>query len=68
MVILGLGTAVDHAWLAALIVAVALFAVSGVLALTAKKQVRQATPPAPQEAIASVQDDVDEIKTRSGHP
>jgi uncharacterized membrane protein YqjE len=34
-------------WLAALIVAVVLFAVAGVLALVGKKDVQQATPPSP---------------------
>jgi len=68
MAILLLATALDHDWLAALIVAVALFAVAGVMALAGKKQVEQATPPAPKEAIASVQEDVHEIKTRSSHP
>ena len=68
MVILLLATAVDHDWLAALIVAVALFAVAAVIALTAKKQIEQATPLAPEEAIASVQEDVHEIKTRSSPP
>ncbi len=63
--ILGLSTAVDG-WLAALIVAVVLFAVAGVLALTGKKQVEQATPPAPEQAIDSVQTDIDEVKERAG--
>jgi membrane protein len=66
--ILLLATAVDQDWLAALIGAGALFAVASVIALTGKKQVEQATPPAPEEAIASVQEDVHEIKTRSSHP
>jgi membrane protein len=60
-----LATAVD-AWLAGLIVAAALFALAGVLALTGKKQVEQATPPAPERAIESVQTDVETIKERAG--
>jgi uncharacterized membrane protein YqjE len=63
--ILGLATAVS-AWVAALIVAVVLFAVAGILALTGKQQVQQATPPAPEAAIESVQDDIDEVKERAG--
>jgi uncharacterized membrane protein YqjE len=63
--ILALATTVDD-WLAALIVGAALLAVAGVMALTGKKQVEQATPPAPEEAIDSVQTDVEEIKRRSG--
>jgi uncharacterized membrane protein YqjE len=62
--ILALATAVT-AWLAALIVAVVLFAVAGVLALTGKQQVQQATPPAPEAAIESVQTDIDEVKERA---
>jgi uncharacterized membrane protein YqjE len=49
-------------WLAALIVTVLLFAVAGILALLGKKQVTKATPPEPQEAVASVKADVDEVK------
>jgi uncharacterized membrane protein YqjE len=49
-------------WLAALIVTVVLFAMAGILALLGKKQVTKATPPEPQEAVASVKADVDEVK------
>src|SRR5690348_11755012 len=50
------------AWLAALIVAVVLFAVAGVLALVGKKGVSQAAPPMPTEAVASTKADVQTIK------
>ena len=50
------------AWLAALIVAVVLFAVAGVLALVGKKDVEKATPPLPSEAIAGVQTDIATVK------
>src|SRR3712207_9392744 len=63
-VIMLLATAMEG-WLAALIVSVVLFAVAGILALTGKKQVEQATPPAPEQAIDSVKTDVDEIKQRA---
>ena len=63
--VLALATAVD-AWLAALIVAVVLFAMAGVAALTGKKQVEQAVPPAPEQAIQSTKRDVDEVKERAG--
>jgi uncharacterized membrane protein YqjE len=63
--IVGLATAVAG-WLAALIVAVVLFAVAGVLALTAKRRLQRATPPAPEEAIESVQMDIEEVKERAG--
>ncbi|MEV4420048.1 phage holin family protein [Patulibacter sp. NPDC049589] len=63
--VLGLATAVDG-WLAALIVAVLLFTVAGVAALVGKKEVSEATPPVPEQAIGSTQLDVQEIKDRSG--
>ena len=49
-------------WLAALIVGVILFVVAGVAALIGKKQLSQAAPPVPTQAIASVKTDVAEIK------
>lgn len=49
-------------WLAAILVAVVLFAVGGVLALIGKKDVQKATPPLPTEAIAGVQQDVQTVK------
>ncbi|MBO3742453.1 phage holin family protein [Actinoplanes flavus] len=49
-------------WLAALIVAVVLFAVAGVLALLGRKQMNRAVPPEPMAAIESVKADVDEVK------
>lgn len=49
------------AWVAALIVAVVLFAVAAVLALSGRKQVRQAVPPVPTAAVSSVRADVDTV-------
>ncbi|SDM62535.1 Putative Holin-X, holin superfamily III [Geodermatophilus siccatus] len=49
-------------WLAALIVAVVLFAVAGVLALVGKKDVEKGTPPVPTEAIASTRTDIQTVK------
>jgi hypothetical protein len=49
-------------WLAALIVTAALFLGAGILALLGKNQVTKAVPPEPQEAVASVKADVDEVK------
>ncbi|SDZ33529.1 Putative Holin-X, holin superfamily III [Micromonospora pattaloongensis] len=49
------------AWVAALIVAVALFAVAGVLALAGKKQVTQAVPPMPTAAADGVRADVQTV-------
>ena len=50
------------AWLAALIVAVVLFAVAGVLALVGKKDVEKGAPPVPTEAIASTKEDIATVK------
>jgi hypothetical protein len=50
------------AWLAALIVAVALFAIAGVLALVGKKDVEKGSPPVPTEAIAGVKADIATVK------
>ncbi|MDQ3587575.1 MAG: phage holin family protein [Actinomycetota bacterium] len=52
-------------WIAALIVTVVLFAIAGVAALVGKKQVEQATPPQPEQAIQSTKRDVDEVKGRA---
>jgi uncharacterized membrane protein YqjE len=62
--VIGLGTAVDP-WLSALIVAVVLFAAAGIASLVGKKQVEQAVPPAPEQAIQSGKRSVDEVKGRA---
>jgi hypothetical protein len=49
-------------WLAAVIVAVVLFAVAGVLALIGKKDVQQGSPPVPTQAIASTKADIATVK------
>ena len=48
-------------WAAALIVAVALFAVAGIAGLVSKKQLTQADP-TPTKTVASVKQDIDEVK------
>jgi membrane protein implicated in regulation of membrane protease activity len=53
-------------WVAALIVGVLLLAVAGVLALLGRKQVDEATPPKPERAMESVQDDIEHVKRRAG--
>jgi uncharacterized membrane protein YqjE len=50
------------AWLSALIVAVVLFAIAGIVALLGKKQVTQATPAAPERTIDNVKKDVETVK------
>src|SRR3954468_16899200 len=62
--ILALDTAMD-AWLAALIVTVVYGAIAGVLALTGKKSVEQATPPLPERAIDSTKQDLQVAKERA---
>jgi uncharacterized membrane protein YqjE len=52
-------------WIAAAIVTAVLFAIAGVLALTGKKEIDQATPAAPEQAIESTKQDVDELKGRA---
>ncbi|HLM33434.1 MAG TPA: phage holin family protein [Gaiellaceae bacterium] len=51
-------------WAAALIVAVVLFVIAGILALTGKKQVDQAQPLKPEQAIESTQGDIEEVRQR----
>jgi hypothetical protein len=60
-----IATAVEP-WIAALIVGVVLLAGAGVLALLGRKQVNRATPPKPERAMESVQDDVEHVKRRAG--
>ena len=62
--ILALATAIAG-WLAALIVAMVYGAIAGVLALTGKKKVAQATPPVPEQATESVKEDVRWAKTHA---
>ena len=59
--VLALATAVDD-WLSAVIVGVVLLAVAGVAALMGKKQIEEATPPAPEQAMGSMKRDVDTVK------
>ena len=62
--VLVVATAVE-AWLAALIVGVVLLAIAGLAGLMGKKQVDQAVPPAPEQAIQSTKRDVSEVKERA---
>jgi uncharacterized membrane protein YqjE len=49
-------------WLAALIMAAVLLAGAGIAALVGKKEVQQATPPAPEHAIEGVKEDIAVVK------
>lgn len=64
MLVLVLATALE-AWLAALIVAVALFALAGSMAVIARGQIKRATPAAPQQTIESVKADVEEVRSHA---
>ncbi len=61
--VLALATAMS-AWLAALIVAVILSAVAGVLAIRGQSRLRAATPPIPERAAESTKEDVRVVKSR----
>ncbi|HVG73879.1 MAG TPA: phage holin family protein [Thermoleophilaceae bacterium] len=62
--ILGLATVLEP-WIAAAAVGVGLLLIAGILALTGKKEIEEATPPKPELAIKSVQRDVDTVKARA---
>ena len=62
--ILLLATAIEP-WLSAAIVAVVLLAAGGAAALMGKKQVQQAVPPQPEQAIQSTKRDVDAVKGKA---
>jgi len=53
------------AWLAALIVGAVLLAVAGLVALVGRRRMRKAAPPLPEQAVADVKADVEEIKERA---
>ncbi|MBA9005277.1 phage holin family protein [Thermomonospora cellulosilytica] len=63
-VIAGLAVALP-VWAAALIVAVVLLAVAGVLAVMGRKETTRAAPPTPEQAIAGARRDVAEVKERA---
>ena len=62
--ILGLATVLEP-WIAAAAVGAGLLAIAGILALTGKKEIEEATPPKPEQAIESVQRDVETVKARA---
>jgi putative superfamily III holin-X len=53
------------AWLAALIVGAVLLAVAGIIALLGRRRMRKAAPPLPEQAVADVKADVEEIRERA---
>jgi uncharacterized membrane protein YqjE len=62
--ILLLAEAMD-AWVAALIVTVIWGAVAGILAITGRDRVREGMPPAPEQTVESVKEDVQWAKTQA---
>jgi MFS family permease len=52
-------------WIAALIVAVVLAAIAGILALQGRNKVQEALPPVPEESVDSVKADVQTTKSRA---
>jgi hypothetical protein len=52
-------------WASALIVAGALLVIAGAMALAGRTEVRRATPPAPERAVAGVKADVATIKEKA---
>ncbi|WP_433336558.1 phage holin family protein [Spirillospora sp. CA-294931] len=52
-------------WASALIIGLVLLAIAGVMAMVGRKQVRQAAPPMPEQAIESAKRDLTEIKGRA---
>jgi putative superfamily III holin-X len=63
-IILALATFLP-AWVAALIVTVVYGAIAGILALRGKSQVKEATPPVPEQAVETTKEDVRWVKTRA---
>ena len=52
-------------WVAALIVTVIYGAIAGILALRGRSEVREATPPVPEQAVETTKEDVRWVKTRA---
>jgi uncharacterized membrane protein YqjE len=52
-------------WLAALVVTVVFGAIATALGMTGRKQIQEAAPPVPEQAIDSVKEDVQWAKTRT---
>jgi VIT1/CCC1 family predicted Fe2+/Mn2+ transporter len=53
------------AWLSALIIGAVLLVTAGLVALLGRRRMRKAAPPLPEQAVADVKADVEEIKERA---
>src|SRR5215216_6515795 len=62
--ILGLATVIEP-WIAAAAIGAVLLLIAGILALTGKKELEEAGPPKPEQALESVQQDVETVKARA---
>src|SRR5215210_7970421 len=62
--VLGLATVLEP-WIAAAAIGAALLLVAGILALTGKKELQEAGPPKPEQALDSVQRDIETVKARA---
>jgi hypothetical protein len=60
-----LQTAVNHTWLAALIVTAVYGAIAAFLALRGKDKIQEATPPAPEQTVETLKEDVEWAKTQT---
>jgi hypothetical protein len=60
-----LATAVEHVWLAALIVAVVYGAIAAGLAVRGKDKIQEAAPPAPEQTVETVKEDVEWARTQT---
>ena len=58
-------TAVNHTWLAALIVTAVYGAIAAFLALRGKDKIQEATPPAPEQTVETLKEVVEWAKTRT---
>lgn len=60
-----LATALDHVWLAALIVALLWAAAAAVLAMRGREQVKEAAPAVPEQTVETLKEDVAWAKNRT---
>jgi uncharacterized membrane protein YqjE len=58
-------TAVDHTWLAALIVTALYGAIAAFLAMRGKDKIQEATPPAPEQTVETLKEDAEWARTRT---
>jgi membrane protein len=62
--VLGLATVLEP-WIAAAAIGAGLLLIAGILALTGKRELDEAGPPKPEQALDSVQRDIETVKTRA---